>query len=148
MTATPTQPTQPVAPSTHRFPAAGTSARPVAPSAEHFAAAGPATGLVELPDPAGVSLTSSAEVDAHLARVETARQRQLEALASKNLDTVAAAYRATVERILEEVRAARARLAAGRYGVCTSCDGEIALARLEFRAWVAMCAPCARQHDH
>jgi hypothetical protein len=53
----------------------------------------------------GVTLTVPAEVDTHLPRIATARARPLDAVPSVNLDTVTAAYRATVEGILGEVRA-------------------------------------------
>lgn len=131
-------------PASHRFPVAGPASPAAAPNAQRLAAAGPAVGLVELPDPVGVTLTSSHEVDAHLAEIETARQKQLDALPSFNRDTVTAAYRATVESILADVRAARARVAAGRYGLCTRCDGEIPAPRLERRPWVSRCTPCAQ----
>ena len=62
---------------------------------------------------------------------------------SSNLDTVAAAYRATVERILHEVRTARQRVVAGLYGTCTRCDDEISLQRLQLRPWAGTCVRCA-----
>ena len=89
-----------------------------------------------------VTLTVPGEVDAYLSQIETARQRQLDAMPSGNLDTVAAAYRATVERILHEVRTARQRVVAGLYGICTRCECEIPFQRLELRPWAAMCARC------
>jgi RNA polymerase-binding transcription factor DksA len=90
-----------------------------------------------------VRFTVPGEVDAYLSQIEAARQRQLDATSSIQLDPVTTAYRATVERILHEVRAARHRLMAGRYGVCTRCETGIPLARLELRPWAAMCARCA-----
>ncbi|GAB2739982.1 TraR/DksA family transcriptional regulator [Nocardioides pakistanensis] len=98
---------------------------------------------VDLPDPSGLCTTAPAEVRAHLTQMETARQRQLDALPSQGLDAVTAAYRATVERILGEVRDALARLEAGVYGTCAGCAGEIPAGRLELRPWATRCARCA-----
>jgi RNA polymerase-binding transcription factor DksA len=90
-----------------------------------------------------VTPTAPAEVHAHLTRIETARQKQLHALPSTNLDTVAAAYRGTLERILTEVRTALFRLNDGSYGTCAGCQRGIPLARLELRPWATTCADCA-----
>jgi DnaK suppressor protein len=90
-----------------------------------------------------VRFTVPGEVDAYLGQIEAARQRQLDATSSIGLDPVTTAYRATVERILREVRVARDRVRAGHYGICTRCDTDIPLARLELRPWAAMCARCA-----
>lgn len=84
-----------------------------------------------------------ADLADHLERFEIARQRQLDALPTTNLDVVAAAHRASVERILGEVRTARRRLEDGRYGTCTSCADPIALGRLELRPWATTCTRCA-----
>ena len=132
------------APNGHRPSSAGTShTGSTGTTRDRFPAAGPAATLLELPDPADVTLTVPGEVDAYLSQIETARQRQLDAMPSSNLDTVAAAYRATVERILHEVRTARQRVVAGLYGICTRCDCEIPFQRLELRPWAAMCARCS-----
>jgi RNA polymerase-binding transcription factor DksA len=147
MTTTPARSTVTPDPTDHRFPVAGPTANPATPSARRFPAAGPAVNLVEIPDSAEVALTSPSEIDTHLAEIETARRKQLDALPEFNRDTVTAAYRATVERILADVRAARALLAAGRYGICSRCHSEIPAQRLERRPWVAMCTPCARLDD-
>ena len=147
MTTTPTRSTAAPDLPGHRFPVAGPTSSPAAPSTRRFPAAGPAVGLIEIPDSAEVTLTSPSEIDAHLADIETARRKQLDALPEFDRDTVTAAYRATVERILADVRAARARLAAGAYGVCTRCHDEIPVQRLERRPWVAMCTPCASHDD-
>ena len=109
--------------------------------------AGPAANLIGLPDAGTVTASAPTEVDAHLRDVELARQRQLDALPPFDRDMVTAAYRATVEQILEQVRAARRRVAEGLYGICTRCAAEIPVQRLELRPWVAMCAPCAGR-DH
>lgn len=86
-----------------------------------------------------------ADLAEHLKRFEAARQHQLDLLPKANLDVVAAAHRASVERLLEEVRTARRRLQEGRYGTCTSCDDPIALGRLELRPWATMCTGCAER---
>lgn len=44
---------------------------------------------------------------------------------------------------LAELDAAEARLAAGTYGVCESCGGQIAPARLEVRPVARECIACA-----
>lgn len=45
----------------------------------------------------------------------------------------------SLQRTLNEVRDARARLEAGSYGRCTVCGREIPAGRLEFRPWAATC---------
>ena len=141
---TTTAPAAAPAPDRHRFPVAGPAhAHPATLIVDHFPAAGPAAHLVELPDPAGVTPTVPAAVHAHLTHVATARQKQLDALPATSLDTVAAAHRSTVERILGEVRTALGRLEAGLYGTCIDCEREIPQARLELRPWATTCAVCA-----
>ena len=134
-----------VVPTAAHFPAAGPAHRTTPPStdAHRFPAAGPAAHLVQLPDAARVRLTVPADVDAYLAALEDARQRQLDATSSSADDTVAAAYRATLERMLEDIGSARQRLAAGAYGVCTRCHASIPAERLQVRPVVAECVPCA-----
>lgn len=80
----------------------------------------------------------------YLVEVENARREQLEALADRDDDVVSSAHRASVERILGEVRTARVRLEEGRYGICTGCDEPISAARLEFRRWATTCVRCAQ----
>ncbi|GAA1934417.1 TraR/DksA family transcriptional regulator [Nocardioides marmoribigeumensis] len=103
---------------------------------------GPGADLVELPEPTGLDLTSPTEVDDHLAAVERARQRQLDAMRPTRSDPVAEVCRANLERILADVRAARARVASGRYGTCTRCGLAIAPDRLALRPWAAACTRC------
>lgn len=122
-----------------------THPRSNAPDGHRCRAAGPAANLFELPDPADVSLTVPGEVDAYLGEIEAARQRQLDAMPPGDRDPVALAYRATVDRILQEVRAARQRVLAGRYGICTGCDGEVPAQWLEQLPWAATCARCSRR---
>jgi RNA polymerase-binding transcription factor len=80
----------------------------------------------------------------YLATVEDARLRQLEAIPSDGLDPVTAARRTAVEQIVNEVQAARRRLAEGLYGVCAGCEEPIAHERLELRPWATRCTPCSR----
>lgn len=58
-----------------------------------------------------------------------------------------AALRAQAEAHLDEIEAALARLAAGRYGVCESCGGEIANERLATLPAARLCVTCAAQRD-
>jgi DnaK suppressor protein len=119
---------------------------PSDPTVRQRPAAGPTFDPTEWPDPGEGRPTVPTEVDEHLTRIEVARQRQLDALPATNLDAVAAAHRGTVERILEEVGAARHRLIAGLYGTCARCAGEIPSERLELRPWATTCAACAVRH--
>lgn len=82
------------------------------------------------------------DLAAHLEQFEIARQQQLEAIPAGNLDVVAAAHRASVERILDEVRTARQQLEKGRYGYCIVCADPIAAGRLELRPWATRCTRC------
>ena len=45
---------------------------------------------------------------------------------------------------LEAVEEALARVDAGTYGRCTTCDREIPAERLEARPWAALCIDCQR----
>ena len=119
---------------------------PSDPTVRQRPAAGPTADLIDLPDPDEGRPIVPVEVYEHLTRIESARQRQLHALPATNVDAVAAAHRGAVERILEEVGAARRRLMAGLYGTCASCDGEIPSERLELRPWATTCAACAARH--
>jgi DnaK suppressor protein len=77
--------------------------------------------------------------------VETTRARQLEALAPSPVDVVASLHRDSVERLLEEIRAARRRLEDGSYGFCTGCREPIPAPRLELRPWAATCTRCSQR---
>jgi RNA polymerase-binding protein DksA len=62
-----------------------------------------------------------------------------------NADLIAALDIAEVQRDVDELRelnAARARLAAGAYGVCVDCSADIALERLEARPTAIRCTDC------
>lgn len=106
---------------------------------------GPTVELVALPEPHDVWPSDPEEVDAHLARIETARQRQLDALPASNTDPVTAAHRATVEAILTDVRNARRRLREGTYGSCVRCGADISVQQLQRLPWTAVCADCPAQ---
>jgi hypothetical protein len=84
-------------------------------------------------------------VDACLAQIEEQRLQELSTLPDTRLDVVAAAYRDSVERVLEEVRIARRRVAEGLYGICAACQVDIPPARLELRPWATTCAGCGRR---
>jgi RNA polymerase-binding transcription factor DksA len=104
---------------------------------------GPPANLVALPSRTDSEAAAPVEeIHSYLAQAEEARRRQLEALPEIDLDPVAAAYRGTVERILDEVRAARRRVEDDRYGVCTACTGTISAERLALRPWATACAAC------
>lgn len=45
-------------------------------------------------------------------------------------------------RQIREIEAALARLEAGEYGYCQSCDGEIPRKRLDFIPWARFCVSC------
>ena len=57
----------------------------------------------------------------------------------------------TTEMFLEgeerQIAAARRALAAGTYGTCSDCGGEIAASRLEARPEATLCIDCQRHHD-
>ncbi len=84
-----------------------------------------------------------AELEASLKAAADRRERQLAEQPVANSDLVAAAHRDSVVRILQEIRAAQARLADGRFGRCESCDTAIPLERLELRPWTTLCIACA-----
>lgn len=48
------------------------------------------------------------------------------------------------EHELADIERALARIAAGTYGVCARCGGEIAVARLDARPTAELCIECAR----
>jgi DnaK suppressor protein len=65
------------------------------------------------------------------------------ALAGGGLDDVLTARAESLQRTLDDIRAALARVDAGTYGRCTCCGDAIPAARLELRPYAAMCVPCA-----
>jgi DnaK suppressor protein len=85
------------------------------------------------------------DLHALLTSAEQARQRQLDALPHTTEDLVARAHRASVVRILDDIRAAQRRLADGRYGACSTCEQPIAPERLELRPWAPTCTRCSER---
>jgi DnaK suppressor protein len=72
-----------------------------------------------------------------------ARAEVQAALAEGGLDDVLTARAESLQRTLDDIVEARARLEAGTYGRCTSCGDAIPAARLELRPYAATCVPCA-----
>lgn len=64
-------------------------------------------------------------------------------LAEDGQDPVLLARNDSLQRTLEDIRVALARVEAGTYGRCVSCGGEIPAARLELRPFATSCVPCA-----
>lgn len=104
--------------------------------------AGPTARLVALPQLDGGLPSTLAGVDEHLARIERARQSQMDALPSTPSNVVAAAHRRIVERILVHVRSARARVRAGTYGTCVHCGTSVGERVLEREPWQTACGSC------
>ncbi|MGY1805780.1 TraR/DksA family transcriptional regulator [Blastococcus sp. SYSU D00669] len=79
-------------------------------------------------------------------RADCVRQRDaaLAETVSPVPDPVAVRRAAGLQRTVEEIDAALARIAAGTYGVCTGCGGTIPAERLEFRPHAATCVACAQ----
>jgi RNA polymerase-binding transcription factor DksA len=65
-------------------------------------------------------------------------------LTDPSLNEVSAALRIAARRALAEVDAALGRMAFGEYGICQSCGGDIAFARLEIVPMAALCMSCQR----
>jgi DnaK suppressor protein len=78
-----------------------------------------------------------------LTAAEQAREQQLSSLPALPGDLVADAHRASVTRILAEIRAALGRIEQGSYGTCARCGSTIPVERLELRPWTALCVHCA-----
>jgi RNA polymerase-binding transcription factor DksA len=77
-------------------------------------------------------------------RAEWVRQRELalaDSVASMP-DPVAITRSAQLLRTIEEIDAALARVEAGTFGRCVSCQAAIPVERLEFRPFAARCFPC------
>lgn len=85
---------------------------------------------------------------AALTRAADARRAQLADLPAdpggpgEPANAVAAAHRASVERILTAIVRAQDRVEAGTYGRCCTCSTLIPVARLELRPWTAHCVRC------
>jgi hypothetical protein len=72
-----------------------------------------------------------------------AREAMLAAFPEPTDDLVIEAQRLSIQCVLDEVRAALARLESGSYGTCLGCLAQIPLERLELRPWAAFCVNCA-----
>lgn len=66
-----------------------------------------------------------------------------EELLQNGLDTVTLARRGSLERTLEQVDQALARIDAGTYGACVHCGIAIPVERLELRPHAAGCVSCS-----
>jgi RNA polymerase-binding transcription factor DksA len=80
-------------------------------------------------------------------RAERVRQRDLalvDTVASVP-DPVAMARSAQLLHTIEEIDDAVARLEAGTYGRCVSCESAIPVERLEFLPFAARCVTCQRR---
>jgi len=99
------------------------------------------SSTVEVAAPAG------SDIRAKLTKLEAeclqARAEVMTAIAEDGLDAVPIARGESLERTLEDIRAALARVDAGTYGRCARCGGAIPEARLELRPFAATCVPCA-----
>ena len=126
-------------PPAHRAPADGPGRdTPTRPGRD----AGPAARLVALPQLEDGLPPTLAGVDEHLARLERARQAQLDALPPTPDHVVAAAHRRIVARFVDQVRDARARIRAGTYGTCAHCTAPIATRVLDREPWQDACTAC------
>jgi len=94
-----------------------------------------------------VAAPPESDVRATLTRLEAeclqARAEVMTAMAEDGLDAVLLARGESLERTLEDIHAALARVDAGTYGRCARCGGAIPAARLELRPFAATCVPCA-----
>ena len=87
------------------------------------------------------------DVRATLTRLEAeclrARAEMMSAIAEDGLDAVLLARSESLERTLEDIHSALARVDVGTYGRCATCGGAIPAERLELRPFAATCVPCA-----
>lgn len=113
-------------------------------TAPHLAAraVGPTAQLMALPQLDSGLPSTPAGVDDHLARIERARQAQLDSLPVAPSNVVAEAHRRIVARILEQVRDARARVREGTYGRCVHCSTSIHQGVLQREPWQPACPVC------
>lgn len=84
-----------------------------------------------------------ANVHEYLIGVERARLEQLDALPKDTNSVVVAAHRDTLVRIIEQAKAARARIRTGNYGLCVRCRALIRPHVLESEPWQPYCYGCA-----
>jgi hypothetical protein len=97
----------------------------------------------------GIPMTPSSpsavlpQIRTELLQAARTRHEQLLRLPLPGEDRVAAAHRASVERILDAVHSALDRLADGSYGECARCRGPITVERLVSCPWVSDCHRCS-----
>ena len=84
----------------------------------------------------------SSKEELYLAMCEAVTQAQLDALPPVPTNVVAAAHRRIVERILDQVDVARARVREGTYGLCAHCNATIHQRVLELEPWQTACPAC------
>ncbi len=77
-------------------------------------------------------------------RIECVQQREeaLAECAQSVPDPVAQRRSADLQRTIEEIDAALARIEAGTYGVCVTCGAAIPEERLELRPFAGRCVTC------
>lgn len=83
-------------------------------------------------------------IAADLEVAAAARETQLEALPPPTTP-VAVAHRESVQRILQDIRAAQAEIADGTYGSCRRCGARADLAVALSRPWAPLCGSCAQR---
>ena len=76
-----------------------------------------------------------------LERAHAARSTQLATLAPAT-SAVAREHRASVERILRAIDAARAQIADGTYGSCARCGTDLDVDGLRTEPWAVWCDAC------
>jgi RNA polymerase-binding transcription factor DksA len=87
----------------------------------------------------------SADIQVHRALNDASRVREamLAELPDSTDDLVIEAQRFSIECVLNEIKAALARLESGSYGRCLGCTAQIPAERLELRPWAGFCVHCA-----
>lgn len=58
---------------------------------------------------------------------------------------VVSAQREVIQRVLDEIDEAFARVRDGRYGICLGCDGPVPAERLEILPYTRWCVGCRRR---
>ena len=81
-------------------------------------------------------------LQAHRTECVRHREEALAECATSVPDPVAQRRSADLQRTLEEIDAALARVDAGTYGRCTGCDAAIPEERLELRPFARTCVAC------
>lgn len=87
------------------------------------------------------------EVRQRLEHARTARLAQLQALNETEHSSdehLVSAQKAAMERVLEEIEEAFARIEDGTYGTCLSCARPVPAERLEILPYTRYCVACRR----